>query len=136
LQGARWLKRWWGNGFHLCASRFMGNCENRIPKRGLYQTRLAFWGRAKPRPPPTWISEELESRRSRICFAESACRNSLPLVYSESTIGKGGASDTGMCRTSYCFLEERIEKSRLTPPNPKYTPNVSSKRPYRPSQAK
>jgi len=40
----RWLKRWWGNGSHLCALRFMGNCENRIPKRGLYQVRLAFLG--------------------------------------------------------------------------------------------
>ncbi len=71
----------------------------------------------------------------RFRFGESACRNSLPPVYSESTLGKGGASDTGMCRTSYCFVEERIEKSRLTPPNPKYTPTVSSKRLYRPSQA-
>ena len=72
----------------------------------------------------------------RFRFGESACRNSLPPVYSESTLGKGGASDTGMCRTSYCFVEERIEKSRLTPPNSKYTPTASSKRLYRPSQAK
>ncbi len=40
----RWLKRWWGHGSHLCALRFLGNCENRIPKRELYQARLAFWG--------------------------------------------------------------------------------------------
>jgi len=30
--------------------------------------------------------------------------NSLPLVYSESTLGKGGASDAGMCQTSYCIF--------------------------------
>ncbi len=52
----------------------------------------------------------------------------LPLVYSESTLGSGGASDTGMCQR-FCFGGE---KSRLTPPDFNYTLKVFTVRTVQP----
>ncbi len=101
-----------GCGYSLSTGGMKGNGNQHPvvvphPQWGLYQAtcllgrvRFVFWRE----PPPARTRLELESHSGGFRFGESACRNSLPLVYSESTLGKGGASDTGMCRTSYCFF--------------------------------
>jgi len=74
--------------------------------------------------PPTWTSRRRDSGSMAVCFGESACRKlTYHLAAVKVGLEMGGASGVGYLRRD--FYTKR-EKSWLTPPNPKYTPNASS----------